>query len=54
MEFERRVIAGEEEYDEELTRLDLEVAEIFEDWNVESILVLNANCMTNIEYIEGR
>lgn len=52
MEFERRVIAGEEEYDDELTRLDLEVAEIFEDWNAESILVLNASCMTNIEYIE--
>lgn len=53
MEYERRVNAGEAEYDEELTRLDLEVAEIFEDWNVESILVLNARCMTNIEYLEG-
>lgn len=51
MEFERRVKAGEELYDKTLTMLDLEVAEIFEDWNVESILVLNASCMTNIEYI---
>ena len=54
MEFERRVKACEEPYDKELTMLDLEVAEMFEDWNVESILVLNASCMTNIEYIEGK
>ncbi len=52
-EFERRVHADENPFNEKLTKLDLDVAEMFEDWNVESILILNNGCMTNIEYIDG-
>lgn len=51
-EFERRIYAGEEPFDENLMKLDLDAAEMFEDWNVESILIFNTECMTNIESVD--
>ena len=40
-EYERRVLFGEDEYDEKLTFGDLYISELFEDWNVDSVLILN-------------
>lgn len=40
-EYERRILFREKEYDENLTDGDLYISELFEDWNVDSILVLN-------------
>ena len=51
-EYKRRVLAGEDEFDDDLTPLDLNAAEMFEDWNTESILVFNPDAIENIEYVE--
>lgn len=48
-EFKRRVLLGIPEFNEELTLEMLYVAEMFEDWNVDSMLVLNKNAIKVVE-----
>lgn len=50
-EFERRVLAETEIYDEKLSISDLYISELFEDWNVESILIFNKEVINVKKYV---
>lgn len=50
-EFEMRVRMGQNEYDSKLTPKALYIAELFEDWNVDSVLVLNPKVVIVESYV---
>lgn len=50
-EFESRVLCQNQKFDDQLTVGDLYISELFEDWNVESVLVLNKDSLIVEKYI---
>lgn len=50
-EFDNRVRNHKYEWDDKITRDTIYISEMFEDWNVESILVLNKECINVLELV---
>ena len=45
MEYDKRILLDEREWDEKITPYRLYVSEMLEDWNINSILIFNKECI---------
>ena len=50
-EFDDRIRNQKYEWDEKITKDTIHISEMFEDWNINSILVLNKECINVLEIL---
>ncbi len=50
-EFDDRIRNQKYEWDEKITKDTIYISEMFEDWNINSILVLNKECINVLEIL---